>query len=415
MTLLVFVLLWGNKKSFLIPISMKKSLSMKNSRRQFINDSLKFSALCLLASTPIYFSSCNSSEKKSKESEKKKALNILILGGTSFLGPHQIAYALERGHKISIFTRGKTKPTIHADAFDKVEHLIGDRKNNLEALKGKKWDVVVDNSGHDVKWAEDSAKLLKDNVGMYVFTSSTGVYYPYLTAGITEEQELVMEVPEDIDENQSLEYGYGVMKSNSERVIKETFGADRSLMVRPTYMMGPGDRTDRFTYWPVRMAMGGEVAVPGNPDDQVQYIDVRDVAEWMIRLIEENRTGTFNAVGPKTKTGMLDFVKEVQSAFDVQSTLTVIDDYEFLKANKVWYAIPWIMVEGENYGSAMISNALALENGLTYRSLPISITDIYNWWQTDAVNNERKERMIAGENSLMRKEKELIKAWKSRM
>ncbi len=146
-------------------------------------------------------------EKHPSNSEKPHPLNILILGGTSFIGPQQIAYALQRGHSISIFTRGKTQPTIQKQVFKQVEHLTGDRENDLEALKGRKWDAVIDNSGRRVKWTKDTAQLLKDNVGLYLYTSSTGVYYPYLGKDIDESTKPVLEVPEKCN---PFEYGYGV-------------------------------------------------------------------------------------------------------------------------------------------------------------------------------------------------------------
>lgn len=339
-------------------------------------------------------------------------LNILILGGTSFLGPHQIAYALKRGHSISIFTRGKTQPTIYKKLFKKVEHLVGDRVNNLEALKGRKWDAVIDNSGHRAQWTKDSAELLKDNVPLYLYTSSTGVYYPYLGSNIKEDTKLVLTVPEGINEEQSLEYGYGVMKSNSENAAKKIYGEDRCIIVRPTYMMGPADRTDRFPYWPERLSRGGEILVPGKKDDPVQYIDVRDVAEWMIRLIENSNTGTFNAAGPASATGMHAFVNGAHAAFNSKADFVMVDNYDFLTKHKIPYSIPWIMPTGENYGSARVNIDHGVANGLTFRPLAKSIMDIHEWWHSDAVSEERRKKMV--EQGLMAREKEILKAWRER-
>ena len=141
-------------------------------------------------------------------------LNILILGGTTFLGPHQIRYALERGHSISTFTRGRTAPTIHKALFREVEQLIGDRARDLSALEGRTWDAVIDNSGQRIEWTRDTAQLLKDSVDLYVYTSSTGVYYPYLGDDLTEDTEVLLEdPPSDTPREQP---SYGVMKANSE-------------------------------------------------------------------------------------------------------------------------------------------------------------------------------------------------------
>jgi len=149
-----------------------------------------------------------------------------------------------------------------------VEQLVGDRDTSLDALRGRSWDAVIDNSGYRVKWATDSAELLRDSVDLYLYTSSIGVYYPYLRDSLLEDDELNKEIPpEDIlTEVQKLEYGYAVMKTLSEAEIVRVFGEDRTILSRPTYMVGPGDRTDRFTYWPVRLARGGEVMIPGKSE-----------------------------------------------------------------------------------------------------------------------------------------------------
>ena len=341
-------------------------------------------------------------------------LKILILGGTSFLGPHQIAYALNRGHQVSIFTRGKTKSTVHKALFKQVEHLVGDRANNLEALKGKKWDVVIDNSGREVAWTKDTATLLKDHADLYLYTSSTGVYYPYLGDDIKEDTKLVSVVPDNLNEDQKLEYGYGVMKTLSERAAQQHFGAERTIIVRPTYMMGPADRTDRFTYWPVRLSRGGEVLVPGKKEDPVQYIDVRDVAEFMIRLLENQIIGTFNAVGPASPTGMQAFVLGAYAAFSGATSFTHIPDYEFLLKHKVPYSVPWIMPTGENYGSARANNQHAITHGLSFRPLAHSVHDIFEWWQSDAVDEARREKMIMGAKGLMAREKAILKDWREK-
>lgn len=343
-----------------------------------------------------------------------KKLNILILGGTSFLGPHQIAYAMQRGHSITTFTRGRTEPTIYQDLFEKVTPLIGDRANNLTALENGKWDAVIDNSGHNVDWAKSSARLLKDRADIYLFTSSTGVYYPYIKPDYREDAELLLEEPEGIeDEEMKLEYWYGVMKANSEIAVRREFGESRTIAVRPTYMVGPADRSNRFIYWPVRLARGGEVMIPGKKHDPVQYIDVRDVAEWMIRLIEQKKAGTYNAVGPKHAQNMHAFVKKAQRAFDVDSTFVPIDDYDFLKKHKIPYLIPWILPEGHNYGSALINNKKGIKAGLTFRDLKTTMKDTYDWWYSDALTDEQRNNYERDPESVLMREKSIIEAWKT--
>ena len=347
------------------------------------------------------------------KSEKK--LKILILGGTSFLGPHQIAYALKRGHEISTFTRGKTKPKIHPELFKDVEALIGDRQDNLEALKGRKWDVVIDNSGRRVQWTKDTAELLKDNVGMYMYTSSVSVFYPHTGIDFSEERKLVMEIPEVLEnEDEKYVYEYGVMKAQSEKATIDAFGKDRSIIVRPHFIVGPGDPTNRFTYWPVRLEQGGEVLVPGKTTDKVQYIDVRDLGGWMIRLLEESVDGTFNAAGPEFGMGVHSFVHGAHSVFNSTIEYVYIDDYEFLETNESIFACPWVLPKGKFEGMMITGNQKAFANGLTCRPLAETIRDTIDWWNSDAVSAEFRSSLKEGERSFWAKEKALIEQWKSK-
>jgi len=349
------------------------------------------------------------------ETEKTKKLKILILGGTSFLGPHQIAYALKRGHSVSIFTRGKTKSTVHKELFDKVEHLIGDRNDNLTALEKGEWDVVIDNSGRNVKWTTDTAELLKDRAKIYLYTSSTGVYYPYLGENITEETKTLTKEPDILEnEDEKLEYWYGVMKTNSENAAIKAFGADRTIITRPTYMFGPGDKTNRFIHWPIRLAKGGEVLVPGKADDLVQYADVRDVAEFMIRLAENKTIGKFNVAGPTTQQTMTGFVNEVKGAFDKNTTLIPIDDYDFLEKNGVSYLVPWIPPVGNNYGSSKAANKKAIAAGLTFRDLKTSVKEMHTWWFSDAITQEERDTFEKNPKGVLAREQEIIKNWKEK-
>jgi len=391
---------------------MKKEKNILKSRRDFLGKGFRLGAMLPLLHAPLI--SKGASPFFSSTGRSSKSLKILILGGTGFLGPQQIAYALERGHSISTFNRGRTKPTTQKDVFSEVEQLIGDRENNLEALMGRKWDAVIDNSGSRVKWTRDTARLLKENVDLYLYTSSTGVYYPYLKGNIKEEKLPVLKVPGGINEVQQLEYDYGVMKANSENEAIAAFGKDHTIIVRPTYMMGPGDQTDRFTYWPVRLSKGGNVLVPGKAGDPVQYIDVRDVAEWMIRLIENHTTGTFNAVGPVSATGMHAFVFGVHAAFSSSAHFTMIPDYDFLKKHDLYDAIPWIMPVDDNVASALINNEKAVAHGLRFTPLAESVKDIITWWNSDAVTEERRSKLITGTGSLMSREKAILDDWSNK-
>lgn len=339
-------------------------------------------------------------------------LRILILGGTSFLGPHQIAYALGRGHTVTTFTRGRTEPTVHRRLFGEVEQLVGDRDSDLSALRSRRWDAVIDNSGQKVEWATEAAELLRDTVDLYLYTSSTGVYYPYLGTDIDESTEVAMETPPEVGDGDGA-YNYGVMKARSESEVRRVFGEERAIIVRPTYIFGPGDRTDRFTYWPVRLDRGGDVLIPG-PDDAVQYIDVRDVASWMIRLIEARNAGTFNAAGPARPTTMETFVHGAHAAFSSPVTFVPIPDRDFLAEHGIRFSVPWIPPVGNNYGSASASVDKALANGLAYTPLAEGVRDTLEWWASGVVPEDRRERMMSGERSLMARESEVLSAWRAR-
>lgn len=388
----------------------------RESRRDFIKNGVKAGIVLPLLLTSL--TSCNSDTEESRNSSRlepiNKPLKILILGGTSFLGPHQISYAIERGHSISIFTRGKTKPTIHRELFENVEHLIGDRNDNLSALKDRKWDAVIDNSGHDAEWTRKSAELLKENCDLYLYTSSTGVYYPYLDNNYKEDSTVLLKEPDVIkDEEEKMEYWYGVMKANSELEALSQFGEDRTIIVRPTYMIGPADKSNRFIHWPIRLQRGGEVLVPGKTNDIVQYIDVRDVANWMIRLIEDKTTGTFNAVGPREEQNMYSFVEEAKNAFSTKVSFTKIDDYEFLKERGISDIVPWIMPVKKNQGSAKVNNRKGIANGLKYTSLIKTVRDTYDWWNSDALSQEQRDKVELNPESVLMREKAILSAWKT--
>ena len=389
-------------------------MKTQKSRREFIAFGLKTGMVLPLLYSGLY--SCNSqgTDQQKQDKTAAKKLKILILGGTSFLGPHQIAYAMGRGHSITTFTRGKTQPTIYQDLFKNVEQLIGDRNDNLTALHNRKWDVVIDNSGRDAEWTKATATLLKDNCDLYLYTSSTGVYYPYTKENFKEEDEVLLAEPEGItDEDTKIEYWYGVMKANSEQEAIKQFGKDRTIVVRPTYMIGPADKTNRFIHWPLRLSKGGEVLVPGKEEDRVQYIDVRDVAEWMIRLIETKTTGTFNAVGPKEKQNMYAFVEEASKAFNVETNFIKIDDYDFLQTQNIFYIIPWVIPLEDHQGSAKINNDKAKQNGLTFRPIADSVKDTYDWWNSAAISQEKRDEYELDPKSILAREKAILEKWKS--
>jgi len=336
-----------------------------------------------------------------------RALDILILGGTSFLGPHQIRYALERGHRVSIFTRGRTESAMFPEVFQRVEHLTGDRGSDLSALEGRRWDAVIDNSGQDVGWVRDSANLLADAAGYYLFVSSTGVFYPYLKVGLTEE-----DPPPLADDPPRDPPSYGVMKALSELEVERAFG-ERAIVVRPNYIVGPGDTTDRFPYWPVRIARGGEVLVPGTHEDPVQFMDVRDLTEWMIHLVEWGRTGVFNAAGPfPTQATIAEMVHGIRSVTREAVEWIWVPDYEFLRENRIGAMVPWVMPRGNSLGHTRIDYRKAVANGLAHRPLAVTVRDTLEWWDSPAVDPQRRAepRFVLTPE----REAEIIAAWRAR-
>lgn len=379
---------------------------MSKSRRKFLSTSLAMGLAPMLK--------VQAHDNLNPLTNNVSSLKILILGGTSFLGPHQISYALDRGHQVSIFTRGKTIPKVHPEVFSKVEQLEGDREDNLEALKNRKWDVVIDNSGRKTKWTEDTAKLLVDNVGIYMYTSSISVYYPYFGDDFSESRELVTEIPADAPEGDKRTYEYGVMKATSEIVTRKVFGDDRSIIVRPTLIVGPGDRTDRFPYWLARLEKGGKVIVPGKPNEVVQYIDVRDLSEWMIRLLEHKAIGTYNGVGPAAPMTTNAFVHGIHASYNSPIEYVQIDDTDFLTENGIIGIQPWVIQLPKYAGMSRSDNAKAIQNGLTFRSLSDTVQATKEWWYSEAVSQERRDNILTKQGSVMLKEERMIDEWLAR-
>lgn len=372
---------------------------MPTSRRTFITGSLAAGAF--LATGPV--STVNAQPKPDKAD---KPLSILILGGTGFIGPTQVRYALERGHKVTLFNRGKTNPGL----FPAVEHLEGDRNGQLDALKGRKWDAVIDNPTTLPRWVRDAAAILKDNVNQYLFISTLSVYADNSKPGMDETAATIaLEDPttEKMPEN------YGGLKALAEKEAEKAFPG-RATIVRPGLIVGPGDPTDRFTYWPVRVARGGEILAPGNPTDKVQFIDARDLGEWTIRLLEQKAYGTFNAIGPVSPLSvaeMLHGMRAVMSgSLPISFTWVPAD---FLEAQKVapWSDMPvWIPAEGEYAGFGRRSNAKAVAAGLTFRPLADTVRATLDDHQSRP--EDRKAKMRAG--LMAERETEVLGAWKKK-
>jgi 2'-hydroxyisoflavone reductase len=366
-------------------------------RREFLKTSAVFSGALLGRGAPALAQAAVRRAGGSAPS----SLNLLVLGGTGFIGPHLVRHAVARGHHVTIFTRGRRQ----ADLPNDVVRLTGDRNGQLGALVGKRWDAVVDDSATNPDWVRQSAQLLKDSAGRYLFTSSTGVYYPYLKRGLDESVAPHLDVvdPKDFSET------YGVAKARCEGEVQGAFGR-RALVLRPTYIVGPGDTSDRFPYWPQRLARGGEVLAPGRHDDPVQIVDVRDLAEWMVRLLEEQRSGVYNAAGPKDTLTMPVFLAQAKAAIGADAKFTWVDDYAFLAEHKIDEAIPWARLEGNDDGMMSIRNDKAIAAGLTFRPLATTVRDTLAWWPTvPEARREKPHFAITPE-----KEAEALGAWHAR-
>ncbi len=342
------------------------------------------------------------------DAQAAKPLSVLVLGGTGFIGPHLVRLLASRGHKVSIFTRGRRDAELPAS----IERLTGDRaiteanpQGDLKSLAGRRWDAIFDDSATDPRWVTASTALLKDS-GRYLFVSSTGVFHPYLTPNNDENAPVIYDPPN----GGTPEYGHN--KARSERVVTTAFGA-RGLVVRPGYIVGPGDTSDRFSYWPQRFAAGGEILVPGKPTDPSQFIDVRDLTAFMVKIVEDQRSGIFNVAGPREPLQWGEFITRTHKALKPDATLVRIDDYAFLRANKMTYAIPWMIPEGEDAYHLRINNQKALAAGLTFRPLEETVKDTLATWP------ERLKALAAGAKPNFRwitpeREKEVIGAWKAR-
>jgi 2'-hydroxyisoflavone reductase len=337
-----------------------------------------------------------------------KPLRILILGGTGFTGPYQIRYALSRGHKVTTFNRGKTHP---GETPAEVEQLVGDRNGKLDALKNRQWDVVIDNPTTLPAWVRDAAQILKGNVDRYVFISTISVYGE-VKQGVDESAPLAKyEGPdpykETLEAMKASGYKtYGPLKALSEKEAEKWFPG-KALIIRPGLIVGPRDETDRFTYWPVRIDRGGEVLAPGNPDDPVQFIDARDLAEWTVRMVENGETGIYNATGPAKPLGvggMLDGIKEAEKS---NATFTWVNE-EFLTEQKVepWSDMPvWT---GKDSGLARTNISRALSKGLTFRPLVDAARDTLAWFKS--LPQDRRAKLRAGLTP--EREAEVLATWK---
>ena len=327
---------------------------------------------------------------------------LLILGGTGFIGPYLTQEALRQGWKVTHFNRGKHAPDGVAD----VETLIGDRNGQIDALRGRKWDVVIDDTGQIPKYVKMSAELLAPNVGYCLFISSISAYASF--AKPNDESSPVGHLS-DIDVDKTTDETYGPMKALCEKYSMEAFKV-RASVVRPGYIVGPLDSSDRFTYWPVRASKGGEMLAPGTAHDPIQIIDVRDLAVWMMKLAHEKTTGYFNAVSPPRSFTMGDVIAASLHASPAARAKTIWVPEDFLatqwKVEELDFP-PWSPMSGETAGASLTSTARAQKAGLKTRPMQETVADTLAWFHT--LPAERQVKLRAGIDA--QKEADVLMAW----
>jgi 2'-hydroxyisoflavone reductase len=331
-----------------------------------------------------------------------KALRLLILGGTGFIGPHLVRAAVAAGHTVTIFNRGRTNTHLFPD----IENLIGDRDGDLASLEGREWDAVIDNSATNPKWVRDSAQLLKDSVGTYLFTSTRSVYADFSKVGMDVDGSTYEVDREWIDEGRELSYGEA--KTLCEIEANAALPG-RTLIVRPGLIVGPGDNTDRFTYWPARIARGGEVLAPGEPDNPVMFIDVRDLAEWYVHLLEQDRKGVFNALGPEAPLSFAELVYGIRAITAAPVSFTWVDtDFLLEREVRPYSHMPlWMPARDGRIGFNRFDLTRSLEAGLTFRPLAVTARDTLDYHLSRPA--ERRQQMRAGIPA--ERERELLDAW----
>ena len=335
-------------------------------------------------------------------------LKILVLGGTGFLGPHFVEAARRKGHKLTLFNRGKTNPTrFSGEEFADVEQLKGDRKTDMKALEGKrKWDAVLDTSAYLPADVTRSAKLLAKRVDQYVLVSTISVYAKMDTPHQDETAPLAQLADPNVTEVTG--DTYGGLKALCEAAAEREMPGHVTV-VRPGLIVGPGDNTDRFTYWPARADRGGEILGPGSANDPTQFIDVRDLAAFLLHLIEQRTFGTFNADAPAGKLTMGQLLAASQKVAGKPSTITWVPA-AFLEQQKVspWQDMPvWIPPEGEYAGFGRVSSEKAQRAGLTYRPLETTVGDTLAYWR--ALPAERRAKAKAGLSA--EREADVLKAF----
>ena len=359
---------------------------MSVSRRRFIETAALTSAWAALPGTVL-----------DRVRSGAKPLRILILGGTGFIGPHQVRTALERGHSVTVFNRGRRGGEALPPG---VEQLTGDRDtNDYAALRGKSWDAAIDNSAYVPRWVREARSALRGSTGQFVYTSTCSVY-ALPNPGVVDEDAPLATLADPTTEKVTGET-YGGLKVLCEAEARRFEGT--VSIVRPHYIVGPDDPTDRFTYWPVRVKRGGEMLAPGAPTDPFQFVDVRDFAAFTVHLIERRKAGIFNAVRPPVPLGQV--LEALRKATGAAVSFTWLDT-PFLQARKVEMPM-WDPPVGEGLGGMAASAKRAEAAGLHRTPLETTVRDTLSWWEAQPEARRAKPRAFLP----VEKESELLAAW----
>ena len=370
---------------------------MKSSRRQFIKAGVLGSAAIAVGVPEIAAAAHNKNEYKPK--------NVLILGGTGFLGPHMVRETLRRGHTVTLFNRGRSNNKMFPD----IESIKGDRDNGLDGLKDRHWDAVIDNSGYVPRHVQDSARLLAPNTDRYVYTSTVSVYADFNIHNV-ETSPLATIADESVEEVTG--ETYGPLKALCEKRAVSEIAADKLSIIRPTYVCGPGDHTDRFSYWPIRAREGGEMIWPGKPDDTIQIIDVNDLANFTLDCVDFDISGVFNAVDPAGEYTMGDMLADSAAvAGTTVDPIWINEDFVYEHELAGTRALPiWSPSSGEHGGSGTFSGEAARAAGLHNRPERETARNLLAWWDTQS--EERQADIKSGLDA--EREAELIAAWKAK-
>jgi 2'-hydroxyisoflavone reductase len=389
---------------------------MRTNRRQFIRAAAAAGGALGLGLTPGIASGAATpggepARAPDPAAAAPRRIRLLILGGTGFIGPHQVRYAVERGHEVTIFNRGRSAPGM----FEGVEEVTGDRAaNDYASLRGRTWDAVIDNSAATAtapQWVREAGAVLKDSVGQYLFISTRSVFRDLSGVPATVDAPLLTpETTPNWQEGQP--YPYGLAKALAEGEALRAFGG-RTTLLRPGLIIGPGDDTDRFTYWPVRIARGGEILAPGDPEnDRVQIIDVRDLCEWAVRLCEQQAFGRFMGVGPENGRSMAELLYGIAAVTTAPLSWTWVPR-EFLTSQgiRAYSDMPvWRPPTPGFEGFARFDLSREVAAGLTFRSLADTAQATLDFHASRPA--ERQARFRSGINA--EREADVLRAWHAR-